>query len=125
MFRVLPIDANGKGQAPVLIATGRVPVFDAATNATTGAVAACPWAPGGAMKTSDQVRGLCCAVLCSVLWRGQQFACHSTATQARYDVTERPGPAAPAVRSSPYRKHPHQPLNLCPPPAAAGHIRGS
>ncbi|PRW56113.1 hypothetical protein C2E21_5268 [Chlorella sorokiniana] len=55
VFRVLPIDASGKGQAPVLIATGRVPVFDAATNATTGAVSACPWAPGGAMTSSDQL----------------------------------------------------------------------
>ena len=55
VFRVLPIDASGKGQAPVLIATGRVPVFDAAANATTGAVSACSWAPGGPMTPSDQV----------------------------------------------------------------------
>lgn len=54
---MLPIDPSGKGQAPVLIATGRVPVFDASSNTTTGAISACPWAPGGAMTTSDQVRG--------------------------------------------------------------------
>lgn len=55
MFRVLPIDASGKGQAPVLVATGRVPVFDAAQNATTGAIAACPWAPGGPLAPVDQL----------------------------------------------------------------------
>lgn len=51
----MPIDASGNPQAPVLIATGRVPVFDAGANATTGAVAACPWAPGGAMQPQAQV----------------------------------------------------------------------
>ena len=51
----MPIDASGSPQAPVLIATGRLPVFDAAANATTGAIAACPWAPGGPMQPLSQV----------------------------------------------------------------------
>jgi len=55
----MPIDASGTPQAPVLIATGRVPVFDAAANATTGAITACPWAPGGAMQPQSQVRCSC------------------------------------------------------------------
>ena len=57
VFRPMPIDASGAPQAPVLIATGRVPVFDASTNATTGAITACPWAPGGAMQSQSQVCG--------------------------------------------------------------------
>lgn len=58
VFRPMPIDANGAPQAPVLIATGRVPVFDAASNATASNITACPWAPGGAMQPQSQV-GLC------------------------------------------------------------------
>ena len=53
----MPIDAGGNSPPPVLIATGRVPVFDAAANATSGAITACPWAPGGGMKAGDQARG--------------------------------------------------------------------
>ncbi|KAL4457403.1 hypothetical protein ABPG75_012268 [Micractinium tetrahymenae] len=54
VFRPMPIDANGAPQAPVLIATGRVPVFDAATNATATNITACSWAPGGAMQPQSQ-----------------------------------------------------------------------
>ena len=56
VFRPMPIDSNGTAQAPVLIATGRVPVFDAAANASTGPITACPWAPGGAMQADSQAR---------------------------------------------------------------------
>ena len=58
----MPIDSSGTAQAPVLIATGRVPVFDAAANASTGPITACPWAPGGAMQAESQARQLCCMI---------------------------------------------------------------
>ena len=53
VFRPVPIDASGNPQAPVLIATGRVPVFDAYTNYTTGPITACSWAPGGPMQPAS------------------------------------------------------------------------
>lgn len=53
VFRPQGFDASGLPQSPVLIATGRVPVFAAGQNASTGPITACPWAPGGAMQAGS------------------------------------------------------------------------
>lgn len=50
VFRPQGFDAQGRPQSPVLVATGRVPVFTAGQNASTGPIQACPWAPGGAFQ---------------------------------------------------------------------------
>lgn len=50
VFRPMPLDDSGSPQPPVLIATGRVPVFSGGANYSTGPIRACTWAPGGAMQ---------------------------------------------------------------------------
>lgn len=125
VFRVQPIDSSGKGQPPVLIATGRVPVFDAATNATTGAISACPWAPGGAMTSSDQVREAVCwealRPFCSILsfgrkrWKGMAHSQQQRPLEVARCLPARsclPPPLLPPLRFRPVL-------------AAARHIRGS